>query len=32
MKNVTDRTKSSYTTLKLFLVCFAVYFVCNTYK
>lgn len=32
MKTIVARTKKTHTTLKVFLICFAVYFVCTTYS
>lgn len=32
MKAIAQRTKKTHTTVKVFLICFAVYFICNTYS
>lgn len=31
-KHAVEQSKKTYTTLKIFLICFLVYFVCNTYQ
>jgi hypothetical protein len=32
MKNAAVKTKKIHTTVKIFLLCFAVYFICYTYS
>lgn len=32
MKTVRTKTKKTLSTIQVFLICFAVYFICNTYS
>lgn len=32
MKTVRTQSKKTFSTIKVFLICFAIYFICNTYS